>query len=134
EGEIGVNGEPAGAVEFEAGLAGELGGEVGGADAGRPDRRARSDTLDSAALALERDRVGADVDQRVAGERCDAELFERVRGFPRERFGEAWQDAVGGFDEEDARRLRVHATEVAAQAVVRELADLSGHFDAGRAG
>ena len=90
-----MDGEPAGAVEFEAGIATEIGGEVGSADAGRPDRRARADTLNPAIGVLERDRVGADVDDRVAGERRDAELFECLRGFPGERLGEAWQDALG---------------------------------------
>ena len=57
-GRVGLNREPAGAVELEAGLAAELGGEVGGTDAGRPDRRARADTLNPAIGVLERDRVG----------------------------------------------------------------------------
>ena len=134
EAEIGLDGDPAGPVEVEAGLACELRRQVGGGDARRPDRRARGDLLDLAVPGPDRDRVGGDVDDGVPGERCDAQLLERACRLPRERLGEARQDAVGGFDEQHARRPWVDRTEVATQRVVCELGDLAGHLDAGRPG
>ena len=80
-------------------------GEPGGGDAGGPDRGARRRRARprrrGSRIATE---PAVDVDDGVAGERRDAELLERVRRLPRERLGEAREDAVAVLDEQDPRR------------------------------
>ena len=73
-------------------------------------------------------------DDRRARVRTVTPSFSSERAAFAESFGgKRGQDAVDGLDEQDPRRPRVDVPEVAAQRVARELADLPGHLDAGRA-
>ncbi len=65
--------------------------------------------------------------------RRDAELLQRLRRLADSDSRERGQDPVGRLDQQDPRLAGVDALEVVLQRVTRELADLAGDLDPGRA-
>ena len=74
------------------------------------------------------------VDHGVRRQRCGAEPSQRRLGLPRQRRREGGQHAVGSLDQQHPRPARIDLAEVAAQDIARQLRDLAGDLDAGRAG
>ena len=134
KGEVGFDGDAAGAVTLCSGQLGEPAGEAGRGDAGSPNDGAAGDALRAAVSALERHAGGVDPDHGAACEDGYAEALQRPLGLRRERGWEARQDTIGGLDEQDAGAARIDGAEVAPQRVPRQLGDLAGHLDAGGAG
>ena len=62
-----------------------------------------------------------------------AERRERLLSLPRKGFRERAEQAIGGFDEQHFRAAGVGDSIVPVQRVTRELGDLTGHLDSGRA-
>ena len=131
--QVGLDGHAPRAVEFRAAAFGELGGERRSRDAGGPDDGARGDPLRLMAAVLHRDRFGVDADHGATEQWGHAEPLERSRGLRRKRRWEAREHPIGRLDQQDASGARVHGSEVAAERVARELGNLAGHLDSGRA-
>ena len=82
--------------------------------------------------ALQRDDPGFDVLNRVGEPDLNAERFKLLDGFSREVLGVSGKDARAGLDEDNAGVLGVNVAEIVGERVLGELADGTGHFDAGR--
>ena len=132
--EVGLHGDPAGAVDLGAGLLAEHPAERAGLHAGGPDLGGGVDPADLAVGVLDLDAVGVDVGDHRAELDLDADLVELAAGAAAELLAERRQHVGRGVEQDDAGGGRVDAAEVAAQGAVGELGDLAGHLHAGRAG
>ncbi len=75
-----------------------------------------------------------DVRDHPAEADVDPHVEEPSPGRPTQALPERGEDGVDRVDEDDAGLGRVDPAEVVAQRAVRQLGDLAGHLDAGRAG
>ena len=78
--------------------------------------------------------VVVDPDDGPPEQRRDAEPLERARGLGGQRRGEGPEHAIGGLDEQDARRARVDRCGSRGEACRARLGDLARHLDPGRPG
>ena len=87
-----------------------------------------------AAIALGADPDAARVDggHERAGPDLDAERLELELRLRRQLLGVRGQHARAALEQDDARRARVDAAEVARERVARDLGERAGHLDAGR--
>jgi hypothetical protein len=128
--QVGVDGDPARAVELRPRRAGERRGESGRLHSRGPDHGAgRHAARFAPALVLDRHAVLVHADHEVAQHRRDADPLERSRRPLRQLRRERRQDAVRLLDQQHATLARVGDPEVARQRVARQLADLPGHLD-----
>ena len=135
KGEVGFDGDAAGAVSLGSGQFGELAGEPGRSDARSPDDRAAGDALRAAVVAVECDagRRRSPITVRpvrtVTPRRCsDRSAFAESEGGKlvrtRSAASTSTMRALAGID----------SAEVAPQCVPRQFGDLAGHLDTGRPG
>ncbi len=134
ERQVRLDGDAARAVALCAGQVGEPPGERRRRHPGRPDHRPARDMLCRAVGVCKRDTVRVDARHRPSGENGDAEPLERPLRLGREGGREAREHTVGRLDEQHASGARIDRPEVTTQGVAGELADLTGHLDAGRPG
>ena len=92
------------------------------------------DAAAGAVLVLDVDAPLVDVDDHRAELHLDAELLQRVLGLLAELRAERRQHLRRRVEQDHPGLAGVDPAEVVAQRAVRELGDLAGHLDAGRAG
>src|SRR5579863_2995156 len=132
-GEIGLDDDAARFVQRRAGGFGERAAERGSEDSGGPENRVRGNEFGAIAIA-DGDSIVPHAGDEGAGPHGDAEArehFSRGLGKLRRIRGE---NAIGGFDEDDAGFRRVNVAEVIEERVVRDFAESAGEFDARWAG
>ena len=132
--EVGVDGDPAGAVERGAGLVRERPAQRARLHTGRPHLGDGADALLAAVLVLHDQAALVDLRDQRAEHDLDAEALELLLGPGAEPGAERRQHLRCRVDQYDARVVAADRTEVAGQGAVRELGDLAGHLDAGRSG
>ena len=126
EAQVGLDRDPAAAVELRAGRLGELGGQRRCDDARGPHRRARGDPL----AVLDQHAVRVDIHHGVSGQRRDAQPFQRPVRLLRQRLRERREHAVAVLDQQDANLVVIEPREGSPR-LTRDLGDLAGELDAG---
>ena len=134
DGEVGEHLHPAGAVEFDARLLGELLAERAGLYAGRPHLALRLDAAGGAVLLLDDQAVVVDVDDHRVQLDLDAHALEAGRGLATELRAERRQDGRRGVEQDHPGLGRVDVAERALEGLVAHLGDLAGQLDTGGAG
>ena len=134
QGEVLVDGDAPRTVHLGArGLAQRAAQRARG-DAGGPHLAHGFDPLRFARLVLDGDALGVHAGDEGVHLHLDAKLGEGLFGLEAEFLAEWGERMLRAVHQDDARLGRVDVAELALECVRGELADLSGHLDAGRAG
>ncbi len=134
QGEIGVDADPAGAVQRGPGLLGERLGQRAGLHPGRPHLGHRLDPLHPVVAVLDLEAALVDVGDHGAEHHLHAELLELAVGPASELGPERREHLPGGVDQQHPGGAGVDGPEVALEGAVGQLGDLAGHLHPGGAG